>query len=182
MGETTPTKITLAVLALAFAALGAAAAHSLHLLVKQPAALTPAQCVSREELSQKEEGLKARLREAGEELNALRVQTDEIYQSVEQMKGDSSLDMALRKSLPPPYLEQIDSFFSTAAARNLLMPEVQNAPGLRFGLPSFLDLNTISVPYRVGGKNHYMLVEVKSLDLYNLRFDVIWDSMESGRQ
>lgn len=116
------------------------------------------------------------------ELNALRLQVGELYERmVAKDEGlPSGMDRNLRSTLPPPYVQQVDSFFKSPGARNLLSAKVATSNALRFDKPIFVSHDVITVPYSFGGKYQYLMVKVIILDYYDLQFDVLWDSLEGG--
>lgn len=136
------------------------------------------ECSPGPELRVRLEQLAQQTEETRMELDDLRTQVDEILIGVAALAGDTAAKGALRSALPPPYVKEVEQFFTTQAARNLLTPKLQKKPGLKMGKPVFVTRDLITVPYQVSGKSQYLLVEIKSIDLYNLQFDVVWDSIE----
>jgi len=117
-----------------------------------------------------------------EELNALRVQVAEIYQAAQARSGDTSGDHNLRAALPPPYLLQVDSFFQTEAALNLLSAKSRPLRLVSMGKPRFVTPQVITVPYTKADQTNYLMVSITILDYYDLQFDVLWDSMEADER
>jgi len=134
------------------------------------------------EMSASIENLRQEQQNTREELNAVRVELSDMRTEISPMAGDTAAEKTEVTVLPPPYIEQVGKFFESSAARNLLTPDLQNDRRVKFGAPSFVSTYLISVPYSAGGSDHYMLVEITVLDLYNLQFDVVWDSLEGKRK
>jgi|GEM_PF-4614826 len=125
------------------------------------------------------EELKAKTDATRQELNSIRLQTAEIYNLVETRPG-STASSPVRNALPAPYVYQVDTFFETSNALDLLASDVRNASDLKFGRPRFVSFKTITVPYTTGGREDYLIVTIDILDYYDLKFKVVWDSREGG--
>jgi len=117
-----------------------------------------------------------------DEQGVVRQQVSEIYERIGALGDQAQADENLRAALPPPYVEKVDKFFETPAARSLLSLNAQAKPSLSFGEPRFVSTSVLTVPYALAGKEHFLLVSVKILDYYDLQFDVIWDSMEGEQR
>jgi len=136
-------------------------------------------CETDPALIERLEELAADQGETRQELNAVRLQVAELNDFMEYMQAAQSSDIALRSSLPPPYVSMVDSFFESDSAKTLLAADAQKRRGIKFEKPRFVSRDVISVPYTAGGKDYHMLVTIIVLDFYDLRFDVLWDSMEA---
>lgn len=142
----------------------------------------PAVCAPDEKLLAELEDMKTSGDVIKEKMTALRDRTEELFERVDTLAGDTTAPPGPRgiyESLPPLYVDKVDSFFRTAGARSLLAPSVSKDLSLVFGQPIFISLDTITVPYKFSDNYHYLLVKITILDdLYELQFDVIWDSLE----
>jgi len=113
---------------------------------------------------------------SSEEVDTLRVVIADLIDRLESRPAAGG--GAGPENLPPAYVRQVNDFFRTPTAQSLLS---NKATGAKFGDPSFVDYDLISVPYSLSGKSHSLLVKIKILDYYDLQFDVIWDSLEGSR-
>ncbi len=125
------------------------------------------------------EELKAKTDATRQELNSIRLQTAEIYNLVETRQGSTAAS-PVRNALPAPYVYQVDSFFETSNALDLLASDIQSASDLEFGQPRFVSFKTVTVPYTAGGREDFLILTVDILDYYDLKFKVVWDSREGG--
>ncbi len=168
-----------ALIALLSAAVGAAGGFSLVLLWSEPPQHRGADgCASAPEFAKAVDRIEAGLEKNREDIGALSLYVTEVSDFVAGLERRTA-DRFLRSSLPPPYVKKIDSFFeNTEAARDLLMAKVQKRPGITFGKPVFVSSKLITVPYTIYSEKHHLLVQIKILELYELQFDVVWDSLE----
>lgn len=143
---------------------------------------TIVRCQTPPELVALVEDYKTNTETAREEMNALRLQVAELYQTVGAMSGDTIADQDLRSSLPPAYVLQVDSFFETDAALTLLSAKAQSSQSIGLGIPRFVAFDLITVPYSLAKKDYYILARITILDYYDLQFDVLWDSMEAEQR
>ncbi len=126
------------------------------------------------------EELEKKTDSAREEMNSVRLQAAEIYNRLESREGSTIAASPVRQALPDPYVYQVDSFFQTASALDLLASDIQNASDLQFGTPRFVSFDTITVPYQTGGRDDFLIVFIEIIDYYDLKFEVVWDSREGG--
>lgn len=126
------------------------------------------------------EELKKNTKAAREEMNSVRLQAAEIYNLLTARQGSTVSASAVRSALPDPYVQQVESFFKTPTALDLLASDVKNASDLEFGEPRFIAYNTITVPYTTGGREDFLILSIEILDYYDLKFQVLWDSREGG--
>ncbi|MFO8057063.1 MAG: hypothetical protein R6V10_07195 [bacterium] len=117
---------------------------------------------------------------AREEMNSIRLQTAEIYNLLTARQGSTVSASPIRSALPDPYVQQVESFFKTPTALDLLASDVKDASDLEFGEPRFIAYNTITVPYTTGGREDFLILTIEILDYYDLKFQVLWDSREGG--
>ncbi len=149
-------------------------------LESSPDPATPLVTKAGPEFNAAVDDIKVSLALTRQEVNGLRMETAETNERLRLMSGDTadSGDRLLRTNLPPPYVAQVDGFFLLPAARSLLDPSHQNSNELSFGRPRFVFSDIVTVPYTLGVEQHYLLLEITVLDLYDLKLDVVWDSME----
>ncbi len=120
--------------------------------------------------------LKVSLTLTRQEINGLRLENAETREAVRLLAADT-LGEGVETALPPSYVAQVDTFFKSDAAKTLLDAKFHNARNITFGRPRFVGPYLITVPYFVGGEPYFMLVEITVMDLYDLKFDVVWDGM-----
>jgi hypothetical protein len=125
------------------------------------------------------------------ELKELKTRVDEIsVNQQELMKASQDISEAMQKllrsasekdfrsSLPEKYLDQIDSFFASKDAQDLLSEMARKRGVWTFNKPAFLAHDLLSVEYSFAGETETLMVSVKVLDYTDLEFKVIWDSFE----
>ena len=181
IAKTSPFRIALAVLAVvAGITVGLVAAKYWPGEAPKPVASPPKPAWAAELLKEVGE-TKQSVEDSQEELNAVRLQMADLYDRL-AAENFAAQDRDLRSTLPSPYILQVDNFFHSQAARNLLSPRVQVSTSVRFSAPRFVAYDLLAVPYTDFGKDYYLLVQIKILDYYDLQFDVLWDSMEGQKQ
>ncbi len=84
-------------------------------------------------------------------------------------------------NLPEPYLKQVQRFFKSEAARDLLSPAARQLGIWRFSDPVFLEPQLVSVVYANGLQSETMICKIEIDDYYELQFSVLWDSLEGKR-
>jgi len=84
-------------------------------------------------------------------------------------------------NLPEAYVQQVQRFFKSEAARDLLSPAAKQLGIWRFSDPVFLEPRLISVVYANGLQTETLICKIEVADYYELQFTVIWDSLEGKR-
>lgn len=174
-----------AMLALVGALLGGAGAGAFTYFFLRSAppveAAGPAPCETDPALIATLEAMQTKAESTEEELNGIRVQMADIATRLDAPPGGIGGDEQLRLALPPPYVQKVDAFFQTAAARNLLSAKAMQDPAVRFGEVRFVSDDTITVPYSLKGREYFLLARIRILDYYDLQFDALWDSYEDAK-
>ena len=116
------------------------------------------------------------------ELESLKQEIIALSQAVAALQGSTEESSEpLREQLPGPYVAKVDEFFQSSHARALLSPKAGQDAAVVFGKPIFVSQDLINVPYKFRNKYYYLLVKISILDYYDLRFDVLWDSLEGEK-
>jgi len=84
-------------------------------------------------------------------------------------------------NLPEAYVKQVDKFFKSEAAADLLSPAAKERGQWRFSPPTFIEPQLISVIYANGVQTETMICQIEIVDYYELQFSVVWDSLEGKR-
>ena len=84
-------------------------------------------------------------------------------------------------NLPEPYVKQVQRFFKSDAARDLLSPAAKQMGVWRFSDPVFIEPQLISVVYANGLQTETLICKIEIADYYDLQFNVLWDSLEGKR-
>jgi len=127
-------------------------------------------------------------------LNDLELMLRSQDQTLAELKNSNAnlearlLDLELFESkptgslnLPEPYVKQVQRFFKTEAARDLLSPAARQMGVWRFSDPVFLEPLLLSVVYANGLQTETLICKIEISDYYDLQFSVVWDSMEGKR-
>jgi hypothetical protein len=118
-----------------------------------------------------------RLDELSEKNRELREKADEASDKLKNLQLKEA-EKDWRVQLPKEYVKQVDEFFQSPGAQDLLPDKARRGGIWKFSKARFLADDLMAIDYSLSGDTETLLISIKVLDYKNLEFNVIWDSME----